>query len=94
MGRAALVGAVDGLVFLGVLGSLVGLWVARSGESEAAGAWPLVVTGEHDVAATSRMARLIHMSISGSRLEVVAGLRHSLLIEAPQTVSRLLDGFF
>ena len=54
----------------------------------------LVVTGEHDVAATSRMARLMHMSISGSRLEVVAGLRHSLLIEAPQTVSRLLDGFF
>jgi len=54
----------------------------------------LVATGEHDAAATVRMARLMHERIAGSRLEILPGLRHSILIEAPETVAALLRGFF
>lgn len=54
----------------------------------------LIVTGEHDVAATSRMARLMQERITGSTLHVLPGLRHSLLIEAPGEISALLTGFF
>jgi (E)-2-((N-methylformamido)methylene)succinate hydrolase len=54
----------------------------------------LIVTGEHDLSATPRMARLMHERIAGSRMEVLQGLRHSLLIEAPERVSALLGEFF
>jgi pimeloyl-ACP methyl ester carboxylesterase len=54
----------------------------------------LVATGEHDAAATARMARLMHERIAGSRLEILPGLRHSILIEAPDAVAALLRGFF
>lgn len=54
----------------------------------------LVATGEHDAAGTARMARLMHERIAGSRLEILAGLRHGLLVEAPERVAALLDGFF
>ena len=54
----------------------------------------LIVTGEHDVAATPRMARLMHERIAGSELHILPGLRHSLLIEAPQQISALLNDFF
>jgi 3-oxoadipate enol-lactonase len=36
----------------------------------------LVMTGEHDVGSTPRMARLIHERVAGSRLEILDGLRH------------------
>ena len=54
----------------------------------------LVATGEHDAAATTRMARLMHERIAGSRLEILPGLRHSILIEAPDPVAALLLDFF
>jgi pimeloyl-ACP methyl ester carboxylesterase len=54
----------------------------------------LVATGEHDAAATTRMARLMHERVAGSRLEILPGLRHSILIEAPHPVAALLGDFF
>ena len=53
----------------------------------------LVVTGEHDLAATPRMARLMGERIRESEAHVLAGLRHSLLIEAPKQVGPLLKAF-
>ena len=53
----------------------------------------LIVTGEHDLAATPRMARLMHERIAGSQVHVLPRLRHSLLIEAPDRVASLLEGF-
>jgi pimeloyl-ACP methyl ester carboxylesterase len=54
----------------------------------------LVATGEQDAGSTPRMARLMHERIAGSRLEILTGLRHGLLVEAPERVGALLDGFF
>ena len=54
----------------------------------------LIITGEHDVAGTPRMARLMHERIAGSRLEILPGLRHNLLMEAPDTIAALLGEFF
>lgn len=53
----------------------------------------LVVTGEHDLAATARMAHLMGERIAGAEVQVLPGLRHSLLIEATSTVTRLLEQF-
>jgi 3-oxoadipate enol-lactonase len=53
----------------------------------------LIVTGEHDAAATPRMAQLMHERIRDSELHVLPGLRHSLLIESPQRVANLLLKF-
>jgi (E)-2-((N-methylformamido)methylene)succinate hydrolase len=54
----------------------------------------LVVTGEGDIGSNPRMARLLHERIPGSELEILPGLRHSILIEAPVTVAWRLDAFF
>src|SRR5215472_9234403 len=54
----------------------------------------LVVTGEGDVGSNPRMARLLHARIPGSRLEILPGLRHAILIEAPTSVARMLTDFF
>jgi 3-oxoadipate enol-lactonase len=53
----------------------------------------LIATGEHDVGSNPRMARFMHAEIAGSRLEILPGLRHSLLVEAPDRVSRLVRDF-
>ncbi len=53
----------------------------------------LVATGEGDIGSNPRMARLMHERIPGSRLEILPGLRHSILVEAPEAVARLLAGF-
>ena len=50
----------------------------------------LIVTGENDIGSNQRMARFMHESIPGSRLEFLPGLRHSVLLEAPGTIARLL----
>jgi (E)-2-((N-methylformamido)methylene)succinate hydrolase len=50
----------------------------------------LIVTGENDVGSNPRMARFMHESIPGSRLEILPELRHSVLLEAPSTIARLL----
>ena len=53
----------------------------------------LVVTGEHDVGSNTRMARFMHESIPGSRLHILPGLKHSVLLEAPETIADLLIDF-
>ncbi len=53
----------------------------------------LVLAGEFDPAATARMARLMHERIAGSRLEILADMRHALLIECPQRVAALMAEF-
>jgi pimeloyl-ACP methyl ester carboxylesterase len=53
----------------------------------------LVVTGEHDQGSSPRMARLLHESIRASQLVILPELRHSLLVEAPGTVARMIEDF-
>ena len=54
----------------------------------------LVVTGEHDVAATPGMARAMGERIPGAQVHVLPKLYHSVLIEAPAQVAALLESFF
>ena len=53
----------------------------------------LIATGEHDTGSNVRMARFMHAQIEGSRLEILPGLRHSILVEAPEPVTRLVRAF-
>ena len=53
----------------------------------------LVVTGEHDVGSNTRMARFMHEAIPGSSLHILAGLKHSVLLEAPDKIADLLIDF-
>ena len=54
----------------------------------------LVATGEDDPGSNPRMARFMHEQIAGSRLAILTGLRHSILVEAPGRVAQLLEEFF
>jgi 3-oxoadipate enol-lactonase len=53
----------------------------------------LIATGEHDIGSNTRMARFMHDQIPGSRIEILPGLRHSILVEAPDLVTRLVRDF-
>ncbi len=53
----------------------------------------LIATGEDDLGSNPRMARYMHDRIPGSELRILAGLRHSILIEAPETIAALLREF-
>ncbi|EPE94291.1 alpha/beta fold hydrolase [Rhizobium grahamii] len=53
----------------------------------------LIATGEDDAGSNPRMARYMHERIPGSTLSILPGLRHSILIEAPQTVANLMRDF-
>lgn len=53
----------------------------------------LVATGENDIGSNTRMARFMHKEIPGSRLVILPKLRHSILAEAPETVTALLREF-
>ena len=53
----------------------------------------LIATGEDDQGSNPRMARFMHRCIPDSRLEILPGLRHSILIEAPDRVADLMRGF-
>lgn len=53
----------------------------------------LVATGEHDVGSNVRMARMMHAAIEGSQLRVLPGLRHSVLVEAPELVADMFLDF-
>ena len=53
----------------------------------------LIMTGEDDPGSNPRMARLLHAEISGSKLEILPGLRHSVLLEAPDLISDRLERF-
>jgi len=54
----------------------------------------LVATGEHDVGSNTRMARMMHEKIADSRLVILPGLKHSVLVEAPQAIAELLSDHF
>jgi 3-oxoadipate enol-lactonase len=53
----------------------------------------LVATGEHDVGSNTRMASFMHEQIQDSTLHILPGLRHSVLVEAPDRVTSLLREF-
>jgi pimeloyl-ACP methyl ester carboxylesterase len=53
----------------------------------------LVMTGEHDVGSTPRMAQRMGGAIEGAEVHILPGLRHSILIEAPHLVGGLLREF-
>ena len=53
----------------------------------------LIATGADDLGSNPRMARYMHDRISGSDLRILPGLRHSILIEAPETIAALLREF-
>src|SRR3984957_7912351 len=53
----------------------------------------LIATGEYDIGSNTRMARFMHEQIPGSRLEILPGLRHSILVEAPDLVTRIVRDF-
>lgn len=53
----------------------------------------LVATGEEDQGSNPRMARLMAERIHGSRLAILPGKRHSILIEAPADVAGLMQDF-
>ena len=54
----------------------------------------LIMTGEKDPGSNPRMAALMHSRIPDSKMEILPGLRHSLLVEAPELVAEKLNGFF
>jgi (E)-2-((N-methylformamido)methylene)succinate hydrolase len=54
----------------------------------------LIATGQDDQGSNPRMARHMHECIEDSQLEILPGLRHSILIEAPDAVGTLLRRFF
>jgi 3-oxoadipate enol-lactonase len=53
----------------------------------------LVATGEHDIGSSTRMARFMHEQIPGSHLHILPDLRHSILVEAPELVTKLVRDF-
>ena len=54
----------------------------------------MVMTGEHDRGSNPRMAALMHEQIPNSELVVLAGLRHSICLEAPEQVAAHLRAWF
>ena len=53
----------------------------------------LVATGEFDMGSNPRMARFMHDEIPGSELHIFEGLRHSILVEAPDRVLDVVTRF-
>ena len=53
----------------------------------------LVMTGGDDFGSNPRMARLMHERIPNAELKILAGLRHSILNEAPHIVAAALGDF-
>ena len=53
----------------------------------------LVVTGEHDIGSNTRMARLMQERIPNAELHILADLKHSVLLEAPDQIATLLRNF-
>ncbi|WP_417843422.1 alpha/beta fold hydrolase [Thalassospira sp.] len=53
----------------------------------------LIVTGEDDQGSNPRMAEYMHARIPNSELNILPGLRHSILIEAPELVANTMRAF-
>jgi pimeloyl-ACP methyl ester carboxylesterase len=53
----------------------------------------LIATGADDQGSNPRMAQFMHDRIAGSRLAILPGLRHSILVEASDMVAGLMRDF-
>lgn len=53
----------------------------------------LIATGAEDAGSNPRMAAFMHAHIAGSALKILPGLRHCILIEAPEQVASLMRDF-
>ncbi len=53
----------------------------------------LIATGADDTGSNPRMAAFMHERIAGSQLKILPGLRHCILIEAPEQVASILRDF-
>lgn len=53
----------------------------------------LIATGADDTGSNPRMAHFMHQCIPHSQLEILPGLRHSILVEAPDQVATLMRRF-
>lgn len=53
----------------------------------------LIATGADDAGSNPRMAAFMHERIQGSQLKILPGLRHCILIEAPEQVATLIRDF-
>jgi len=53
----------------------------------------LVLTGEHDGGCNPRLNRFIHAELPDSELVILAGYKHSILVEAPAEVARHMRHF-
>ncbi|UZF95547.1 alpha/beta fold hydrolase [Bosea sp. NBC_00550] len=52
-----------------------------------------IMTGEDDPGSNPRMSRLLHEEIKGSKVEILPGLRHSVLLETPDLVADRIERF-
>jgi pimeloyl-ACP methyl ester carboxylesterase len=53
----------------------------------------LIATGADDAGSNPRMAAFMHERIKGSHLKILPGLRHCILIEAPEQVALIMRDF-
>lgn len=53
----------------------------------------LIITGERDIGSTPRMAELMRQKIPHSELHILPGLKHALLLEAPDQIANLIRQF-
>jgi pimeloyl-ACP methyl ester carboxylesterase len=53
----------------------------------------LIIVGDEDVLTPPKEARAMHLAITGSRLEVIAGAGHVSNIERPATFNHVLSEF-
>jgi 3-oxoadipate enol-lactonase len=53
----------------------------------------LVATGEHDAGSNTRMAQFMQSQIPGAQLRILPELKHSVLVEAPDTIAEMLLEF-
>jgi (E)-2-((N-methylformamido)methylene)succinate hydrolase len=53
----------------------------------------LIMTGEHDQGSNPRMAGYLHEHIAGSEMHILPDLRHSVLLESPALIARMLLDF-
>lgn len=53
----------------------------------------LVATGEFDSGSSPRMSEYMHDIIPNSELQILKGLKHSVLIEAPDRIYRMIKDF-
>ncbi|WP_118135506.1 alpha/beta fold hydrolase [Oceanicella sp. SM1341] len=53
----------------------------------------LIMTGEFDQGSNPRMAQTMHRLIPQSELEILPGLKHSVLLEAPELIAERIAAF-